>query len=143
MKEMQFTVEINATKEVVWDTLWQDETLRKWAGMIDAGTYMVGTLTEGATVQFNSASGFGVTSLVEKLIPDEYVLFKHRTDTRDQGRSERKDQWSGGKESYMLIENNKVTTLEMRLDVPSELEQVMSVSYPKALEKVKELAEGS
>jgi uncharacterized protein YndB with AHSA1/START domain len=40
MKEMQFSVEINASKQKVWDTLWQDETFRQWAGIIDPGTYV-------------------------------------------------------------------------------------------------------
>jgi uncharacterized protein YndB with AHSA1/START domain len=47
MKEMQFSIEINATKERVWDTLWQDETFRQWASIIDPETYMAGVLKEG------------------------------------------------------------------------------------------------
>lgn len=76
MKELQFSVEIHATEEKVWDTLWQDETLRQWAGIIDPGTYMVGDLKEGNEVQFISANGYGVTSLVEKLIANEFLLLK-------------------------------------------------------------------
>jgi hypothetical protein len=141
MIEMQFTVEINASKELVWQTLWQDETLREWASIVDPGTYMVGELKEGATVQFNSAQGYGVTSLVAKLKPYEYVLFKHKADTQDSGERNREDQWTDGQESYRLTENNNVTTLEMKFDVPRELEKIMSVKYPKALKVVKELSE--
>ena len=46
MKEIQFSIEIHTTKERVWDTLWQDETFREWAGIIDPGTHMVGELKE-------------------------------------------------------------------------------------------------
>lgn len=82
MKELQFQVEINATKEKVWDTLWQDETFRKWAGIIDPGTYMVGELKEGSGVQYISAeNGYGVTSLVEKVRHAEYLMLKHKADT--------------------------------------------------------------
>jgi len=41
---MKFSVEIHAPREIVWSTLWQDETFRQWAGMIDPGTYMKGEL---------------------------------------------------------------------------------------------------
>lgn len=141
MKEMQFKIEINAPREKVWQILWEDESLRDWSGIVDPGTYMVGELKEGATVQFNSAEGYGVTSLVAELIPSEFILFKHQADTQDAGKSHRDDQWTGGQESYKLTENHGATTLEMRLDVPPELEKIMSASYPKALGRIKELSE--
>lgn len=141
MKELQFKIEINAPKEKVWRTLWYDETFRDWAGIVDPGTYVVGELKEGSTVQFNSSEGYGVTSLVSKLIPHEYILFRHKADTQDDGERSRKDQWTGGQESYRITESGKGTTLEMRFDVPQELEKIMSISYPKALERIKKLSE--
>lgn len=139
---MQFSVEINATREQVWDTLWQDETFRQWAGIIDPGTYMLGTLEQGNEVQFiSSVNGYGVTSLVEKLIPGEFLLLRHRADTQENGKRERENEWTGGEESYSLSEKNGVTTLTVEFDVPPELEQEFKVSYPKALEKVRVLAE--
>lgn len=46
MNEMQFVIDIKAPKDVVWNTLWQDETFRDWASVIDPETYMVGDLVE-------------------------------------------------------------------------------------------------
>lgn len=142
MKEMRFQVEIRATKERVWDTLWQDETFREWAGIIDPGTYMKGELQEGSEVEYISAeNGYGVTSLVEKLTPGEFVLLRHSADTQDSGVRERDKQWTGGKESYCLMESDGTTTLTATFDVPPELEEYFTVTYPKALERVKDLAE--
>lgn len=142
MKPMQFTVIINASKEKVWDTLWQDKTLRDWAGLIDPGTYMVGQLKQGAEVQFISAeNGYGVTSLVEKVTPNEYLLLSHEADTKESGTQEREKQWTGGQESYQLKENNSTTTLIVTFDVPPELKDYFNDAYPKALERVKVLTE--
>lgn len=142
MKELQFTIEIHASKEKVWDTLWDETTLRDWAGVIDPGTYMVGELAEGNEVQFISAeNGYGVTSLVAKVIPAEYVLLKHRSDTQGSGAEVRDKQWTGGNESYSLTQHDGATTLTATFDVPTELEEIMSSSYPKAFARVKELAE--
>lgn len=138
---MQFQVEIRATKEKVWDTLWQDETFRQWAGIIDPGTYMVGELREGNEVQFISANGYGVTSLVEKIMPNEFLLLRHQADTQDSGKREREKEWTGGEESYRLMEEESITTLTATFGVPLELEEYFKVNYPKALECVKELAE--
>lgn len=141
MKEMQFSIEINASRERVWDTLWQDETLREWAGIIDAGTYMVGDLKEGNEIQFISGNGYGVTTLVEKLVANEFLLLRHQADTQDSGKQEREKQWTGGEESYSLAEKNGTTTLTVAFDVPTELEEYFKINYPKALERVKVLAE--
>lgn len=142
MKEMQFVVEIDANKEKVWDTLWQDGTFREWAGIIDPGTYMVGDLKEGNEVQYISAdNGYGVTSLVEKLVVNEFLLLRHQADTQDTGKQLREEEWTGGTESYSLAEKSGVTTLTVAFDVPSELEEYFKDAYPKALERVKTLAE--
>ncbi|MCE7935338.1 MAG: hypothetical protein DYG96_12225 [Chlorobi bacterium CHB2] len=143
MKELQFSVEIKATKERVWETLWQDESLREWASIIDPGTYMVGDLKEGNEVQFiSSESGYGVTSLVEKLTVNEFLLLRHRADTQEEGAQERDNEWTGGEETYALSESNGATTLTVAFDVPPELEGYFKTNYPKALNRVKELAEG-
>lgn len=142
MKKMQFSIAINATKETVWDTLWQDETFREWASIIDPGTYMVGELKEGNEVQYISAeNGYGVTSLVEKLVAGEFVLLRHNADTQDTGKRERPKEWTGGEESYSLAEKDNITTLTVAFDVPTKMEEYFQVHYPKALERVKVLAE--
>lgn len=141
MKQMRFAIEIRAPKEKVWDTLWQDATLREWARIIDPGTHMVGELEEGNEVQYISGNGYGVTSLVEKLVPGEFVLLKHQADTQDEGKQEREQDWTGGEESYALSEEDGTTTLTTAFDVPEEMEEYFNTAYPKALERVKELAE--
>ena len=141
MKEMQFSIEINATKESIWNTLWQDETLREWAGIIDPGTHMVGELKEGNQIQFISGNGYGVTSLVEKLVPGEFLLLRHSADTQDSGKRERENEWTGGEESYSLADKDGVTTLNASFDVPPEMEEYFQENYPKALERVKVLSE--
>jgi uncharacterized protein YndB with AHSA1/START domain len=143
MKELRFSIEIRAPKAKVWDTLWQDETLREWAGLIDPGTYMIGELKEGGEVQFISAGGYGVTSLVEKVVPGESLLLRHQADTQEEGKKEREKEWTGGEESYVLTEKDGATTLDVAFGVPPELEEYFKINYPKALERVKVLAERS
>jgi uncharacterized protein YndB with AHSA1/START domain len=141
MIKMQFSIEINASKEKVWTTLWEDKTFRDWAGIIDPGTHMVGELKEDNEIQYISGNGYGVTSLVEKLTPGEFLLLRHSTDTQEDGKREREKQWTGGEESYRLAEKDGSTTLTVASDVPPELEEYFKVNYPKALERVKFLAE--
>lgn len=105
---------------------------------------MVGDLKEGNEVQFISAeNGYGVTTLVEKLVTNEFLLFRHQADTQGNGERERAQEWTGGKESYSLSEKDGTTTLTAAFDVPPELEEYFKTTYPKALERVKVLAERS
>lgn len=142
MKEIQFSIEIKASKERVWATLWEDETFREWANMIDEGTYMKGVMKEGNEIQFiSSVNGYGVTDLIERLNPNVYVLFRHRADTKESGQQEREKEWTGGTESYSLSEKNGVTTLLVVTEVPQEQEDIFHMRFPKALELIKTLAE--
>jgi hypothetical protein len=142
MKELEFTIDIHATKEKVWSTLWDDHTFRDWANNIDEGTYMKGEMKEGNIVEFiSSINGYGVSSLIEKMIPNAYVFFKHYADTQDSGQNEREKEWSGLTESYSLTEINGITTLVAKTDVPENLVEMFTISIPKALARIKVLAE--
>lgn len=139
---MQFSIKIKSPREKVWSTLWENKSLRDWGNIIDEGLYMVGEMKEGNEVQFiSSASGYGVMSLIEKLTPNEFVLFRQMADTKENGEQEREKEWAGGTESYSLTEKHSVTTLTVEIDVPLGQEETFKVRFPKALERVKILAE--
>lgn len=141
---MKFSVAIEANKVVVWDILWRDETFRQWASVIDPETYMVGELKQGNEVQFISADGgYGVTSMVETLIDNEYLVLRHSADTQDEGSRGREKEWTGGTEVYSLTEKDGVTIVSVTFDVPINMEAYFTLNYPKALGVVKDLAESN
>lgn len=142
MKMMQFQIEITVPKAKVWSTLWEDKTFRDWANIIDEGMYIKGVMNEGEMIEFiSSVNGYGVTSFIEKLIPNEYVLFFHNADTKEIGTQLREDEWTGGTESYYLDEKDGITTLVVKMEVPLELEAIFNDRLPKALQRIKALAE--
>src|SRR6185369_17089245 len=99
--QQQFSIEIKAPRERVWSTLFEDKSFRDWGSIIDEGQYMVGEIKEGNEVQFISGgSGYGVTSLVEKMVPNAFVSFRQVADTKEHGQQEREKEWTGGGESY-------------------------------------------
>jgi uncharacterized protein YndB with AHSA1/START domain len=141
MQVQQFSIQIKASKENVWNILWSDKTFRQWAGIIDEGTYIRGELKEGGQIEFISGNGYGVTSFVEKLIPGEFLILRHSSDSQDESKREREKQWTGGKETYSLKEVDGVIMLTAEFDVPSELVDYFKDTYPKAFEKIKNIAE--
>ena len=142
MQTMNFSIKIKTPRTKAWNSLWEDKTFRDWANVVDEGLYMVGEMKEGNEVQFiSSVSGYGVTSLIEKLTPNEFVSFRQIADTKESGGQKREKEWAGGTESYSLTEEDGVTTLTVELDVPHEQEETFKVRFPKALERMKILAE--
>ncbi len=102
---------------------------------------MVGELKEGNEIQFiSSVGGYGVTSLVEKFIPGEFVQFRHSANTKESGKQEREKEWTGGTESYSLTETDGVTTLKIAMDIPPSQEETMNTRVPLALDRIKVLA---
>ncbi len=142
MKNLEFIIDISATKEKVWSVLWEDKSFRDWASIIDKGTFLKGEMQEGNTIQFiNSINGYGVTSLITKLVTNEIAEFKHNSDTKDFGEVERDSEWTGGTERYELSENNGITTLKLVSTVPTSQVEMTEERYPKALGRIKALAE--
>ena len=47
MKELEYQIIINKPKEIVWFTIWDDQSFRDWSNNIDEGTYMLGSIIEG------------------------------------------------------------------------------------------------
>ncbi|HVS79560.1 MAG TPA: SRPBCC domain-containing protein [Candidatus Paceibacterota bacterium] len=148
MKSIRHSIEIDAPKEKIWQVLWDDKTFRDWANIIDQGTYMTGTLQEGAEVNFIGNSDgkvrYGVSSKVEKLIPLKLISFRKVEDIKvaDDGSIEKRDdQWTGGVESYELEEHDGQVTLSIIEDVPDELVEYFENTLPKVLERIKALAE--
>lgn len=148
MKNIQNSIEINASKEKVWKVLWDDQTFRDWSGIIDEGTYMTGTLQEGNEINFIGNNDgdvrYGVTSRVEKLIPGSHILLTRIADilvNKDGSIQKRDNQWTGSSESYDLTERDGKVILSNALDVPDELVGYFENKLPLVLERIKFLAE--
>lgn len=142
MIETLFSIEIKASKETVWRTLWEENTFNQWANIIDEGTVMKGELAEGQCVEFiSTVNGYGVNSLIAELKPHEYILFHHGADTQDMGRALREEEWTNGKESYELKQEGEKTLLIVKTDIPVDLVDIFNQRLPLALAKIKELSE--
>ena len=51
------------------------------------------------------------------------------------------EKWTGGFENYSFEEINGISSLLVELDVTEDFESYMNESYPKALDKLKEICE--
>lgn len=146
MKQLNFSIQINAPKEKVWSTLLDDKTYRQWASAFSEGSYAVGDWSEGSKMLFLGTEGSGMTSRIARHIPNEYISILHLgmiANGVEDFDSEETKKWSGALENYSVQENNGATTLNIDMDSTEDFEAYFRETWPKALEKVKALSEAA
>ena len=143
MNRLHFSIDIKAPRERVWNVLWDDATYRDWTSVFSEGSYAVSDWNEGSPVQFLDATGHsGMSAVIEKMRPGEFMSFRHEAEIKD-GQIQPSAGWSGAHENYTLTSHNGQTTLAVDLDTADEHRQMFEDRFPKALRRVKTLAEAA
>ncbi len=145
MNKLTFNVSINAPAGKVWDVLWTDATYRVWTTVFHEGSRMqVAGLSKGEKVLFTDGDGNGMVSRIADVTANKYMSFEHLGMIKDGVEDTTSDSvkaWAGSHENYILEDNNGTTTLSVELDMNDEMKDYFNNTFPKALAKVKELAE--
>ena len=145
MEKLQFNTTIDAPREKVWETLWGSENYPAWTSVFSEGSHAeTDNWKKGSKVLFLDGKGQGMVSKVDENIPNEFMSFLHLGEVRDgveDTESERVKQWAGAHENYTLKTVDGKTELTVDLDMNEEFKDYFVDIFPKALNKVKELAE--
>ncbi len=144
MKKLKFSIQIDAPQERVWNILWTDETYRAWTAAFHPGSYAKSDWKEGSKILFLGSEGEGMVSKIERLVPNEYMSFQHLGELKngvEDYDSPKVKGWTGAMENYTLHEENGGTKLDVDLDADESFADHLEGAFPKALDKVKELAE--
>ncbi len=140
MQKLYFSIDIKAPREKVWKVLWEDATYRDWTSVFAEGSHAKSDWKEGSRIEFLDPNGNGMFAVIDKLVQNEFMSFKHLGEIRE-GKEQPWDEGASGIENYKLKENDEFTTLTVDLDSPEEYGNMFEDIFPKALERVKELAE--
>ena len=85
-----------------------------------------------------------MTSMIAENRPFSYLSIKHLGFVKkgvDDMDSDAVRSWAPAYENYILNETEGGTELRIEMDVAPEFEECMSASWPKALNKLKEICE--
>jgi hypothetical protein len=109
------------------------------------GSHVNSDWKEGSKILFLDGKGNGMVSLVNQHRPSEYMSFKHigiLKDGVEDTDSEEVQKFAGAQENYTLttVENGK-TKLAIDVDTDDKYKDFFEGVWPKALQKVKEMAE--
>lgn len=152
--EKEFRITIDAPREKVWATLWTDATYRQWTMPFDEGSRAEtgeGSRAEtdwkkGSKVLFLGQGNSGMVSIIDDNRPNEYMSFKHQGIVKkgvEDLDSEEAKKWATTSEDYTLQSVNNGTELivHLRGDIPQNFVDYFLNTWPKALQKLKEIAE--
>lgn len=144
MKKEHYSAAIKAPKEKVWETLWGKETYPKWTAVFSEGSTAVTDWQEGSKVLFLDGKGEGMVSKIAKRKDNEYLSIHHLgmvTGGKEITEGPEIEAWAGAEENYTLSEEGGVTKLDVDMDVTDDMSGYFRDTWPKALEKLKELSE--
>jgi uncharacterized protein YndB with AHSA1/START domain len=144
MTRLTFTTTIDAPKELVWRTMLEDETYRKWTRAFQEGSYAVTDWKPGSKALFLAPDGSGMVSRVAEHRPNEFLSLEHvgivKNGVEDTASDEVK-QWAGARENYTLREHAGRVTLTVDMDMTDDHKKYFEDTWPKALAALKELSE--
>lgn len=148
MEKMYFSIVINAPKEKVWKTMLDEDTYKQWTDVFMPGSHYVGDWSEGSKILFlapdESGKMSGMVSKIKENRPYEYVSIEYIGEIKD-GKEitsgEEVEQWAGALENYAFKEIDGKTEVQVDVDTNDEFTEMFGDIWPKALQKLKELAE--
>ena len=144
MEKKHFHISINAPKESVWQTLWNDNTYRQWTAVFSEGSRAETDWKTGSKILFTDGKGSGMVSTVAENKPNEFMSIRHLGVLKDgveEKDSPEVQKWAGALENYTLRSQGDKTELDVDMDITEEFSDYFETTWPKALEKLKEVAE--
>ncbi len=146
MENLEFTIELNAPKEKVWETLWGKDTYSQWTEAFGSGSKAITDWKKGSKVLFLDGNGLGMVGAIAENIPNRYMSIEMLGEVKDgveDTTSDRVKEWQGARENYTLETVNGKTRLDIQLTGISDPQFVgmMKTMWPKALDLLKKLVE--
>lgn len=150
MDKMHFAITIHASRKKVWDTMLCAESYRAWTDvfMPGSGSHYVGDWNQGSKILFLATGENGLMSGMVSQIKEnrlhEYISIEHLGvvhDGKEDTSGESVKQWAGAHENYTFKEIDGGTELLVDMDTNDEFKEMFQGIWPKALQKLKELAE--
>ncbi len=151
MKNLQFKSTINAPATKVYDImlgLSSKSTYEGWTTLFNPTSSYEGSWDKGSKILFlgvdEKGEKGGMVSRIIENSPNRFVSIQHYgllQGGKEITEGPEVDKWANGLENYTFEENKGATTVTVDLDTTEEFEEYMNGTYPKALEKLKELCE--
>jgi hypothetical protein len=144
MVTRHFNININAPREKVWETLLGKETYPKWTAVFAEGSTVETDWQKGSKAIFSDGKGSGMVARIEENIPNEHLSIIHLGEVVngvEDTESDKVKDWAGAHENYTLKTSGNGTEVAIDMELSEQYADMFNETWPKALEKLKELSE--
>lgn len=139
MKLLEFTTQISATPEKVWNVLFTQDSYGKWSSAMNSGTYFEGNWEEGSILKFLDQKNNGMYNLVEINKENQLLRMKHIGWIMDGELSPQG--WEDSTVTYILEPNDNGTLLKAEVNSLDEFIEFFNTKYPQNFELIKNISE--
>jgi len=150
MQRLQYTIEIDAAADKVVAMMLGKDTYSQWTAAFNPTSTFEGGWNKGDKIYFIGTSKEGkkegMVSEIAEHIPNRFVSIRHYgilDGENEITEGPAVEKWAGGYENYTFTETSNGTKLTVDVDVTEEFIPYFNDTYPKALEKLKEICEKS
>lgn len=152
MQKSQYKIFINAPKEKVWHTMLDKETYTDWTKVFSPDstpTPYRGSWDQGSKIVFagpgeDGKGEMGMVARIKENRPYEFLSIEHYgilKDGKEITEGPEVDAWIPAYENYTFNEKDGGTEVVVDMDQADEYKEMFDEMWPKALERLKELAE--
>lgn len=149
MQKLHYSIVIYAPKEKVWHTMLDDLTYRQWTEAFHPGSYYQGDWAKGSKIVFlgpdpETGKEGGMVSRIAENKPYEFISIEHVGIVKDGAEdttSAEATKWAPAFENYTFKEKDGATEVLVDMDALEDNAKMFDDMWPKALTKLKELAE--
>jgi hypothetical protein len=123
-------------------------TYEQWTALFNPTSTYDGSWNKGSKMLFigfdEKGEKGGMVSEIADNIPNRFISIRHYGLLQanvEITEGPEVEKWANGFENYTFEENNGMTEVTVDLDITEDFEDFMNKTYPKALDKLKEICE--
>lgn len=147
MKKTSYKIDINAPASKVFNSMLGKETYKQWTAAFNPTSDFEGGWNKGDKIYFtgeNEGKKGGMIAEIAENISNKFVSIRHYgilDGDNEITSGPRVEGWAGGFENYSFEEKDGVTTVSVEVDTNEEYLDYFEETWPKALQKLKEISE--
>jgi hypothetical protein len=145
MINLKYSIEIDAEKEHIWETMLNPETYQKWIKAFSSDSKFIGEWKQGEMILFFDPNLGGSKAVLEIFNPYNEIPAKHISmvdkEKNENNEHEMAKKWISSTERYGFVETGERKRLEIEMKTDEVFAEMFSKSWPRALEIIKSLCE--
>lgn len=151
MTTKTYSIDISAEASKVYNImlgLEDKKTYQSWTASFNPTSTFEGSWEKGSKIFFlgtdDQGNTSGMLSKIAENIPNKFVSIEHCgiiENDQEITQGPEVEQWAGSKENYTYTQNNGLTRITVEIDTNEKYIDHFDDTWPKALNKLKELSE--